>query len=153
GILLAEWRRLAAADGIDVVEGTSAAAAPAGRTLRVVYAALRSEILSEVKAALPLDIVLLSLHGAMVAEGCDDCEGDLLGAVRALVGPRTIIGAELDLHCHATTRMFEAANVVVAYKEYPHVDEIERGRELYALCRDAALGRVRPTTGIFDCRM
>jgi microcystin degradation protein MlrC len=33
-------------------------------------------------------MVLLGLHGAMVADGYDDCEGDLLARVRQIVGPR-----------------------------------------------------------------
>lgn len=153
GVMLAEWRRLAEADGMTVFEGTAAGAAPAGRTLRSVYEGLRDEILDQVRAALPLDMVLLNLHGAMAAQGYDDCEGDLLSAIRALVGPKAVIGAELDLHCHATKQMFEAANAIICYKEYPHIDEIERGRELYAICREALAGRVTPVTGVFDCRM
>ena len=42
-----------------------------------------------------MDIVLLALHGAMVAEGCDDCEGDLLIRIRELF-PQVVIGVELD---------------------------------------------------------
>ena len=38
-------------------------------------------------AALPLDGVLLGLHGAMVAHGYDDVEGDIIERVRAIVGP------------------------------------------------------------------
>ena len=50
---------------------------------------------------MPVDAVLLALHGAMLAEGYPDCEGDLLQAVRALVGPTEIpLGALLDLHCN-----------------------------------------------------
>jgi len=153
GVLLAEWRGLAEADQMTVVEGTAAAAQPAGRTLRPVYEALRDRILREIGEALPFDIVLLNLHGAMVAEGYDDCEGDLLARVRALVGPQTVIGAELDLHCNMTAAMFDNADALIAYKEYPHTDEIARGRELYALCRAAALKEVRPRTAVFDCRM
>lgn len=153
GVLLAEWRRLAEADQMQAIEGTAAAAQPAGRTLRPVYEALRDRILGEVAAALPLDIVLLNLHGAMVADGYDDCEGDLLAQVRALVGPDAVIGAELDLHCNVTPQMFASADALIAYKEYPHTDEIARGRELYALCRAAALKEVRPVTAVFDCRM
>lgn len=153
GVMLAEWRRLAESDGMHVVEGTSAGAAPAGRTLRSVYEALRDEILDHLRAAMPVDMVLLNLHGAMAAQGYDDCEGDLLNAVRALVGPRAVIGAELDLHCHATELMFASTDAIICYKEYPHIDEIERGRELYAICRDALAGRVKPVTGVFDCRM
>jgi len=153
GVLLAEWRGLAQADQIQVVEGTAAAAQPGGLTLKGVYEALRDEILDQVRAALPVDIVLLNLHGAMVAEGYDDCEGDILARVRAIVGPKTIIGAELDLHCNVSAAMIESADALVAYKEYPHIDELERGRELYAICRDAALGLTRPVTAIFDCAM
>ena len=153
GVLLAEWRRLAEADQIQVVEGTAAAAQPAGRTLRDVYEALRDRILDELAAALPVDLVLLNLHGAMVAEGYDDCEGDLLTRVRAVAGPEAVVGAELDLHCNVTPAMFANADLLIAYKEYPHTDEIARGRELYALCRAAALKQVRPTTAAFDCRM
>ncbi len=153
GVLLAEWRGLAEADQMTVVEGTAAAAQPAGRTLRPVYEALRDRILGEIAAALPLDIVLLNLHGAMVAEGYDDCEGDLLARVRALVGSETVIGAELDLHCNMTAAMFDNADALIAYKEYPHTDEIARGRELYALCRATALKQVRPVTAVFDCKM
>jgi microcystin degradation protein MlrC len=153
GVLLAEWRGLAEADQMSVIEGTAAAAQPAGRTLRHVYEALRDRILGEIAAALPLDIVLLNLHGAMVAEGYNDCEGDLLARVRALVGPSTVVGAELDLHCNMTAAMFDNADVLIAYKEYPHTDEIARGRELYALCRSAALKEIKPTTAVFDCKM
>jgi len=153
GVMLAEWRRLAEGDGIDVIEGLAASAPPAGPTLRGVYEELRDTMLAQVKAALPLDIVLLNLHGAMVAEGYDDCEGDLLTRIRALTGPDTVIGGELDLHCHLTDAMLGAADALIAYKEYPHTDEIERGRELYALCRDAARGLVRPVTRVFDPRM
>ena len=153
GVLLAEWRRLAEADGCTVIEGAAAMAQPAGRTVRPVYEALRDQILEDLRAAGPVDMVLFNLHGSMAAEGYDDCEGDLLAAARAVVGPKAIIGAELDLHCNVSEAMLTSADALVAYKEYPHVDELERGRELYALCRDAALGRVRPRTGVFDCRM
>jgi microcystin degradation protein MlrC len=153
GVLLAEWRALAQRDGIEVAEGTACGAQPGGRTLKGVYEALRDEILGQISAVLPLDIVLLNLHGAMVAEGYDDCEGDLLARVRALAGPKTVIGVELDLHCNVTDAMFQAADAIIAYKEYPHIDELERGRELYALCRDATLGKVRPVTAVFDCAM
>ena len=44
------------------------------------YETLRDELLADLKAALPVDMVLLGLHGAMVADGYDDCEGDLLHA-------------------------------------------------------------------------
>lgn len=65
-------------------------------TTRTTYESLRDELLDRLKAVLPVDIVLLSLHGAMVADGYDDCETDIIHRVRALVGPATKIGVELD---------------------------------------------------------
>ena len=66
------------------------------------------------------------MHGAMVAEGYDDCEGDLLARLRAVIGPDAVMGGELDLHCHITPLMLEAATALVTYKEYPHIDIGER---------------------------
>jgi microcystin degradation protein MlrC len=150
---LIEWRRLAEADGHTVVESFFAAAHPSGITVRAVYERMRDAILADLQAALPVDVVLLNLHGAMVADGYDDCEGDILARVRTLVGPRAAVGAELDLHCHTTQAMFANATCLIAYKEYPHTDIAPRAVELYRICTAAARGEVRPVTGVFDCRM
>jgi len=150
---LIEWRRRGEAESHSVVESFFAAAHPAGTTVRAVYERIRDAILADLRAALPVDIVLLNLHGAMVADGYDDCEGDLLARVRAIVGPRVAIGAELDLHCHTTQAMFANATCLIAYKEYPHTDMVPRAVKLYRVCTAAARGEVRPVTGVFDCRM
>ena len=146
-------RRLAARDGHEVHFGLLAAAQPAGTTVQAAYEALRDELLQRLQAAMPVDAVLLVLHGAMVADGCADCEGDLIERVRALVGPGVPIGVELDLHCHFTDRMRRQADVLIAYKEYPHTDLVERFEELWALTIATAQGRVRPVTAVHDCRM
>jgi microcystin degradation protein MlrC len=93
------------------------------------------------------------MHGAMVADGYDDCEGDLLARVRALVGPKVAVGAELDPHCHLSQAMRDNADVIICFKEYPHTDFLERGAELAELCADTAAGKIRPVMSVFDCRM
>ncbi len=153
GMFAAEVRRLLAAEGHETVESLTAFAQPFGRTVREVYESLRDEILSDLAAAVPVDGVVLVLHGAMVAEGYDDCEGDLLARVRSIVGPDVPIGVELDLHCHYTELMHISADVIVGYKEYPHTDILLRLQELTRIVHDAALGRVRPTMAVFDCKM
>src|SRR3984893_19216908 len=62
-------RRRAKAEGFTLIEGSCFAASPAGNTNRADYEFMRDEILGQLKAALPLDGVLLGLHGAMVAHG------------------------------------------------------------------------------------
>ncbi|MCY4407362.1 MAG: M81 family metallopeptidase [Rhodospirillaceae bacterium] len=147
------WRERAEAEGHGVVEGLCAFAQPAGRTIRRVYEGYRDRILEQAQAALPLDLVLVNMHGAMVAEGYDDCEGDLLARLRAVVGPDVVLGGELDLHCHITPLMLEAATALVTYKEYPHIDIGERAEDLFRLCHDAAEGRTAPVMAAHDCRM
>ena len=100
---LLRWRELAKAKGWEVAEGLACFAVPAGTTIRTVYEELREEVLADLRTAMPVDAVLLYMHGAMVAQGYDDCEGDLAERVREIVGPDVPIGVELDLHCHPHT--------------------------------------------------
>ena len=150
---LIEWRHRAEADGHEIVESICASAQPAGTTLRNIYEELRDLILADIKAAMPVDVVLLCMHGAMVADGYDDCEGDTLARVREIVGARATIGIELDLHCHLTELMRASADVIITYKEYPHIDMVERATELYALCTAAQRGEIKPVMAYHDCRM
>ena len=141
------------AAGAEVIESLAAFAQPAGPTIRAVYEGFRDRILADLTAALPVDMVLINMHGAMVAEGYLDCEGDLLGRIRALVGPDTVIGGELDLHCSITQAMTDAADALITFKEYPHIDGKERARELFTLCHAAQRGAVRPVMTVRDLRM
>ena len=149
---LTVWRRLAEQRGWHVVESLCAFAMPAGRTVAKVFEDFRDEILADLQAAMPVDAVLLSLHGAMVADRYDDAEGDLLARVRAVVGPDVAVGAELDLHANVSRQKLEAVTAMVLFKEYPHVDVPERAEELFRLIADAVEGRTRPVIGWFDCR-
>lgn len=149
---LHEWRKAADARGWEVVESRSAFAQPAGPTIRAVYEGYRDEILADIEAAKP-DIILLSMHGAMIADGYDDCEGDLMTRARAIVGEDTVIGLEIDPHHHLTEEMLDAADLIIAYKEYPHTDSPERARELFTLAADTAEGKIKPVMRDYDCRM
>jgi microcystin degradation protein MlrC len=130
-------RRHARAAGWTLIEGTAASAAPGGPVNRATYEALRDEILQQLRTALPLDAAIFGLHGAMVAHGYDDCEGDLLQRSRGIVGPEVLIAAEFDPHCHFTREMAQALDIAVFYREFPHVDFYERA-EKHAEGRDRA---------------
>lgn len=150
---MVRWREHARSEGHTVVESVAAVAEPGGVTVRAVYEALRDELLEDLGRALPVDVILLYLHGAMVAQGYDDCEGDILSRVRAAAGPNVVIGAELDLHSHLTPAMLQNATLLVGYDEYPHTDIVARGEDLYRLCIAAARNQIQPMMGAFDCRM
>lgn len=152
-VALHAWRRMADAAGIEVVESITATAQPAGLTVRAVFEDLRAMILEDLRAAMPVDIVLLTMHGAMVADGYDDCEGDVLAHVRAIVGPDVVVGVELDLHCHLSPTIIDAADLVVLYKEYPHTDIADRARDLFGLALRAARREIAPVMVCRDLRM
>jgi microcystin degradation protein MlrC len=148
-----EFRDRGRAKGWRVTESLAAFAMPAGTTVQRVYEALRDEILADLAKAIPVDAVLLSLHGAMVAEETESCETDLVQRVRAIVGPGVPVGVELDLHCHLADELVAAASAIVIFKEYPHTDVRERAAELFDLVAAAVEGRAAPRMALFDCRM
>ncbi|MBB94878.1 MAG: microcystin LR degradation protein MlrC-like protein [Rhodobacteraceae bacterium] len=146
-------RRRGRAEGFTVIEGSSSWAEPAGLIKRDTFEDLRDEILGQLRAALPVDGVVLGLHGAMVAQGYDDCEGDLLERVRAIVGPDVIVAAEFDPHSHLTARRVAQLDLAATFLEFPHTDFRERGEHVVDLALRAVRGEIRPVMSTFDCRM
>ena len=120
-----------------------AAATPSAQVTEDAYERIAGEMLRRLTAAGPVDAIYLDLHGAMVAEHCDDGEGELLARVRKLVGTRVPIVASLDLHANVTRAMIEHADGLVAYRSYPHVDMAETGARAARLL-DATLKSGRP---------
>lgn len=147
------WRCAAAKRGFRLTESVAAFAQPAGRTRQTVWEEMRDMVLGDLADAPVPDIVLLQLHGAMVSDEEDDCEGELIERVRAQVGRNVVIGVELDLHAHLTDRMIKAADIVLSYKEYPHVDVNDRAVELFDLCVETVQKRFTPVIAVADCRM
>jgi microcystin degradation protein MlrC len=145
-------RERAAKDGFTFIPGSCFWATPNGLATRDTYERMRGEILGQLEAALPVDGVVLTLHGAMVARGYDDCEGDLVEHVRRIVGSDVVIGVELDPHCHLTVKRCELADIIVLYKEYPHTDFVERGEEVLDLVLKTIRGEIRPVISLWDCR-
>ena len=138
----------ALAAGDEVVATTWCAASPSAHVERETYERIAKLILDGIEAALPVDAVYLDLHGAMVAQHYDDGEGELLRRVRALVGEKVAIVASLDLHANVTTQMLTEADILVAYRTYPHVDMFDTGARVYEqLTRRLQTGR-RPSMAV-----
>ena len=146
-------RARAAQYGWQLVEGTATWAEPGGIVNQQTWVHLRDQLLAELRAAMPVDIVLLGLHGAMVAQECLDCEGELLEAVRAIVGPAVIIGATFDPHSHLSARRVKNADLITVFKEFPHTDFVIVAEDLVDLVHAASTGEVTPVISTFDARM
>ena len=122
-----------------------AAAMPGGTVTAAAYQELLSELQGRLEASMPVDGVLLALHGAMVAEGELDAEGDIVARMRALVGEATPIVVLLDMHGNISPRLVELADVLLAYDTNPHIDAYARGVEAAEIMARLLRREVRPT--------
>jgi len=98
---------------------------PGGRVRREVYVDFRGRILEGLAAVGPVDGLYLDVHGAMSVEGMDDAEGDLVEAIRGVIGPTPIISAPMDLHGNVSERFARAVDLPTAYRLAPHEDAWE----------------------------
>ncbi|MDI3382403.1 M81 family metallopeptidase [Xenophilus aerolatus] len=135
----------AEAQGWTLSPSVWAGANPSAHVTREAFERIAGEIIEDLgraQRAGGVDAVYLDLHGAAVAEHLDDPEGELLVRVRAAVGPERPIVASLDLHANVSARMLDAADALVAYRTYPHVDMADTGRlAATLLARRVAHGR------------
>ena len=146
-------RRRSKSEHFTLIEGTATWAEPGGLLSHATWKQLRDEILDQVAAAMPLDVVVLGLHGAMIADGCVDCEGTLLSAIRDIVGTKCKIGASFDPHSHLSDLRAQSADVITVFKEFPHTDFVETGEACVDLTLRAARGEIAPDIQIFDVQM
>ncbi|HEV3022872.1 MAG TPA: M81 family metallopeptidase [Pirellulales bacterium] len=120
---------------------------PGGMATAETFQWLRDELLEPLRRSLPVDAVLLSLHGSLVAEEVPDVEGEVLRSVRAAVGPGVPIVATLDLHANVTALMAASADALVLFHTAPHIDVFETGqRGARVLRRILEEGAKRPFT-------
>ncbi len=73
------------------------------------------------------DALFLDLHGAMITEGFDDGEGELLRRIRA-EAPELPIAVALDFHTNLTRDLALLPTVLAGYRTYPHIDMYETGQ-------------------------
>lgn len=133
--------------GVEVVPTYYAYCYPSGTIEAETYATLRDALLESLREAWPFDALAIELHGAAVAEGIDDVEGDLGAAIRGIVGDIPVVGA-LDLHGNVSDEMGHRYDALLGCHLYPHTDLHERGVEAVDLIARMLGGEVRPVTRV-----
>jgi microcystin degradation protein MlrC len=144
---IAGFRDVARKHDWKTIHTISTAAQPAGRVTRDAFDRVADVIVGAAQAHKnQLGGILLSLHGAMVTDFCEDGEGELLRRLRSVVGPDMPIGITLDPHANVTRQMCELADIIVTYKTYPHVDMRDCARQAAEILRRTMVGEIRPKT-------
>ncbi|MFT5510352.1 MAG: microcystin degradation protein MlrC [Hyphomicrobiaceae bacterium] len=123
----------------------SAAAGPSGKVQRMAFEWLCDPIVAAVERGC-FDGILLSMHGAMVLDFCEDGEGEVLRRIRACISDDIPIAISLDPHANVSAQMCSLANIMVSFRTYPHVDMRETGRRAGTILHRTMTGEINPQT-------
>lgn len=128
--------------GAEIVVPVAAESWPSGPTSAETHELLCKLVLDEVRKG-GYDAILLDLHGAMVAEGVEDAEGDLLRRLRE-IDPETPVAVTLDMHANIYADIVDHATVISGFHTYPHVDIREAGMRAANVIVRTLQGEIKP---------
>jgi len=116
-------------ENFEIIPVIAANAWPGGPVTRDMFELVKTNIIDTINKEKNIDAILLSLHGAMVLEDAPDGEGEILEAIRRIVGKDIPIMVSLDLHANITEKMVKNTNGLFPFDNYPHTDMYDRGYE------------------------
>jgi len=122
-------------------------ATPGGPLTRRAFEAILGEMITFLKSDEDLDGLLLALHGAMVAEGYPDADGEIAGRLREASGGKPIV-MTLDCHANISQRMIRSTTATILYRSNPHVDQRERGLEAASIIARTIRGEIQPVQAL-----
>jgi len=123
-------------------------ATPAGPVTRDAYEAIVGEIVADLRDGGPggenWDAVFVSLHGAMLVEGMDCADTEIVRRIRTAIGPDMPLGVSLDLHANLDPRLVELVTFAAGFKEHPHTDMRETAERVLDVLDRTVRGELRP---------
>lgn len=143
---LSGFMRAASAEGIEVIPTMAANAVSSGVFTADALEELKETLLRELHSHSGYSGVYFAMHGAMVADGCDDVEGCLMEMIRGVIGDVPFV-VSLDLHANVTAKMASLADGIVGFRTYPHTDFVSTGMRsaslLFSMLRSGRKPAVR----------
>jgi microcystin degradation protein MlrC len=110
--------------GVELIPAIHAYALPGGQVEREAFEQLKAGLLERAAEA---EGACIFLHGAMVAEGAETADSELVCALREALGPGAPLSVAMDMHGNVTADWARAANVIRGYHTAPHVDQTATG--------------------------
>jgi microcystin degradation protein MlrC len=139
---LGGYIEVARREGAEMVVPVAAESWPSGPASAETHERLCKLVLDEVQRG-GYDAILLDLHGAMVAEGVEDAEGDLLRRLRE-IDPHTPVAVTLDMHANIYDDIVKHATVITGFHTYPHVDIRAAGLRAANVIARTLKGEIKP---------
>lgn len=122
--------------GVTLIPTLFASFRPCGPAEQTVYETYRDEMIDALWQQYqiePFDAIAFLAHGAGIADGYEDVEGDILQHLRARFGSEILIAIALDLHANISETMHQLCDIVIGCKEYPHTDQYESSCKMLRL--------------------
>lgn len=136
------------AEGFDVFPGYVSSATPKGPLTADAFDTLVARTITSLKAAPKLDGLLLPLHGAMIADGFPQGDEELVRRVRSAFGDAIPIVVTHDFHGNPSPEIVRMTTALVSYKQTPHLDTRQRGRQAASIMARTLRGEIKPVQAI-----
>ncbi|HUQ90696.1 MAG TPA: M81 family metallopeptidase [Bryobacteraceae bacterium] len=131
--------------GLDVYPVLRAGASFLGSVEKSSFDEKLNELVRQIKTANPpFDGVILTQHGAMVVDGYPQGDAEVVRRVRQAMGRPFPIVVTHDFHSNVCRQIVDDSDVLITYKENPHLDPKERGMQAATILAGMIRGTVKP---------
>ena len=131
--------------GLDVYPIVTAHAGSLGEVEDASFNAKLKELVEQLKEANPpFDGVILILHGAMVVESYPSGDAEVVRRVREAMGKKFPIVVTNDFHANVDPALVKDSDVLITFKEDPHLDTKERGIQAATIMAGMLSGKMKP---------
>lgn len=131
--------------GLDVHPVFRASASYLGKVEKTSFDKALDKLVEQLRTTTPrFDGVILILHGAMVVDGYPHGDAEVVRRVRAAMGEDFPIIVTHDFHANVSEEIVEHSDVLITYKDNPHLDTKQRGIQAAEILAKMLDGSVKP---------
>lgn len=135
--------------GIDVYPVMYARANSLGYVEKASFNRILDTLIEQIKTANPpFDGVILTQHGAMVVDGYPHGDAEVARRVREAMGENFPIIVTQDFHANVSEELVQHSNVVITYKDTPHLDPKQRGIQAATIMAGMISGELKPVQAL-----
>jgi microcystin degradation protein MlrC len=135
--------------GVDVYPIMQAGAGSLGYVEKESFNEKLDTLVNQLKTAQPpFAGVILIQHGAMVVDGYPHGDAEVVRRVREAMGRPFPIVVTHDFHSNVPGELVRDSDVLITYKENPHLDTKERGIQAATIIAGMIRGTLRPVQAI-----
>ena len=135
--------------GLDVYPVLSGRADSLGYVEKASFNRALDTLVQQIKTASPpFDGAILTLHGAMVVEGYPHGDAEVTRRVREAMGEDFPIIVTHDFHANVSEEIVRYSDVLITYKDTPHLDPKERGIQAATIMAGMISGELKPVQAL-----